>query len=231
MAEQESSDDESQPDEPAGENQGGWKWTGQAWIKAPEAAALAVIGPAPLRVRFSAYLLDYLIVQIPAQILAFTIGDAKQYYQALLKSNTGVVVVPQALVAADLAGTVIAALYFVYMWTGSGQTVGMRLVGLEVVDVTTRMPLSISNAIKRSLVFWVPDIFDILIFPISQPLKLFVFLSTRWNPERRGLHDRLSASMVIAGRERPYMTPLAAATLAIAGFFVLGSVLTTVIAS
>jgi uncharacterized RDD family membrane protein YckC len=94
---------------------------------------------------------------------------------------------PSALVAMGLVGAVMAAGYFLFFWSLSGQTLGKLLTGSRVVDRRGRA-LGLARAALR--------LFGTLVAVL--PLGAgFIGLWT--DPERRGWHDRLAGTKVIRG--------------------------------
>jgi uncharacterized RDD family membrane protein YckC len=92
-----------------------------------------------------------------------------------------------ALVAMALVGAVLAAGYFLFFWSLSGQTLGKLLMGSRVVDRKGRA-LGFGRAAMR--------LFATLLALV--PLGAG-FLPLWTDPERRGWHDRISGSKVIRG--------------------------------
>lgn len=92
-----------------------------------------------------------------------------------------------ALVAMGLVGAVLAAGYFLFFWSLSGQTLGKLLMGSRVVDGRGgalgfgRAALRLAGTLLAAL-------------PLGAG---FVGLMT--DPERRGWHDRIAGTKVIRG--------------------------------
>jgi uncharacterized RDD family membrane protein YckC len=92
-----------------------------------------------------------------------------------------------ALVAMGLVGAVLAAGYFLFFWSLSGQTLGKLLTGSRVVDRKGRA-LGFGRAAFR------------LLATLLALLPLGAGLLPLWtDPERRGWHDRIAGSKVIRG--------------------------------
>ena len=95
-------------------------------------------------------------------------------------------------VAAALAGawwTLAAGAYFVLCWSVTGQTPGLRLMGLRVVDAHGSPP-----GVGRSVVRFVG-----LLLAIA---PLFAgFLPVLVDRRRRGLHDFLAGTVVVYAEE------------------------------
>lgn len=92
-----------------------------------------------------------------------------------------------ALVAMGLVGAVLAAGYFLFFWSLSGQTLGKLLTGSRVVDRKGRA-LGFGRSTIR------------LFAAVLALLPLGAGLLPLWtDPERRGWHDRIAGSKVIRG--------------------------------
>ena len=92
-----------------------------------------------------------------------------------------------ALVAMGLVGAVMAAGYFLFFWSLSGQTLGKLLTGSRVVD-RRGGALGFGRAALR------------LVATLVAALPLGAGFIGLWtDPERRGWHDRLAGTKVIRG--------------------------------
>jgi uncharacterized RDD family membrane protein YckC len=92
-----------------------------------------------------------------------------------------------ALVAMGLVGAVMAAGYFLFFWSLSGQTLGKLLTGSRVVD-RRGGALGFGRAALR------------LVATLVAALPLGAGFIGLWtDPERRGWHDRIAGTKVIRG--------------------------------
>jgi uncharacterized RDD family membrane protein YckC len=92
-----------------------------------------------------------------------------------------------ALVAMGLVGAVMAAGYFLFFWSLSGQTLGKLLTGSRVVD-RRGAALGFGRAALR------------LVATLVAALPLGAGFIGLWtDPERRGWHDRIAGTKVIRG--------------------------------
>ena len=92
-----------------------------------------------------------------------------------------------ALVAMGLVGAVLAAGYFLFFWSLSGQTLGKLLTGGRVVDGSGGA-LGASRAALR------------LVGAVLSAVPLGAgFLGLWTDTERRGWHDRLAGTKVVRG--------------------------------
>jgi uncharacterized RDD family membrane protein YckC len=92
-----------------------------------------------------------------------------------------------ALVAMGLVGAVMAASYFLFFWSLSGQTLGKLLTGSRVVDRRGRA-LGFGRAAMRLAAMFVAAL------PLGAG-----FIGLWTDPERRGWHDRIAGTKVIRG--------------------------------
>jgi uncharacterized RDD family membrane protein YckC len=76
--------------------------------------------------------------------------------------------------------------YFVFFWSGNGQTPGNRLLGLTVRDATSLEPLPARRAALR-----------LVLLPLSALPLCAGFLMILVDGRRRALHDRLARTVVI----------------------------------
>jgi len=88
------------------------------------------------------------------------------------------------VIAALGAWGVAAAAYFVALWTLTGQTAGMRVMRLSVVDVTGRRP-RLGRSLVRLAGMWLAAI------PLLAGFALILF-----DGRRQGLHDKLAGTFV-----------------------------------
>ena len=87
-----------------------------------------------------------------------------------------------------LVGVVLAAGYFLFFWSLSGQTLGKLLTGGRVVDGSGGGALGVSRAALRLVGVIVS------IAPLG-----FGFLGLWTDSERRGWHDRFASTKVVRG--------------------------------
>lgn len=92
-----------------------------------------------------------------------------------------------ALVAMGLVGAVMAAGYFLFFWSLSGQTLGKLLTGSRVVD-RRGGALGLGRAAMRLFATFVAAL------PLGAG-----FIGLWTDPERRGWHDRIAGTKVIRG--------------------------------
>ena len=82
-------------------------------------------------------------------------------------------------------GIFLSLIYYVGMWTSSGQTVGKSTLGIKVVGKNGK-PLPVGRAFLR----WIGFIISGLVFSLG-------FLWIEFNKQRRGWHDIIAGSYVV----------------------------------
>ncbi len=105
----------------------------------------------------------------------------------------------------------VSGVYFVGCWCGARRTIGMRLLGLRVERDDDGGALSVSQAAVRwlvlegilsivSVVMGPVDALYWVSFAVTWLWIIGLLVSTGRDPQRRGIHDKLSGSIVIAER-------------------------------
>jgi uncharacterized RDD family membrane protein YckC len=147
---------------------------------------------ADIGTRVGARIIDALVVAIPvaALFLAFTDIDVEA---ETIEMPTWV----------TLAALAVSALYEILLIAFSGQTVGKRLLRIQVVDVATGRPPRLGSATIRYLVPTVPAAVPIAGAALIGPL---VYLSAAWSPTRQGWHDRAAGTVVVRTAARQAVT-------------------------
>ena len=185
---------------------------------APETTEVAAASDAPVGVipRLVAYLIDGLVTGlVPLVPLLFVVaGWVRTYDWSTFDSQDSAAFVAAFaplepyFLGAGLFGVALSFVYFVGLWTsGSGATLGMRVVRFRVVDAAGGGPLGLGQAVRRWVALGSP--LSLLgLIPVAavsqlgslQPLWAIVLLiSTAADPRRRGLHDQWAATRM----ERP----------------------------
>jgi len=90
-------------------------------------------------------------------------------------------------IALTVLGIVLVGGLYVRSLGRTGQTWGRRMVGVQVVDATTRKPLGIRRALGRSLFAWIVS---------GQALSLG-YLWMLWDKDKQTWHDKVVGSIVI----------------------------------
>ncbi len=144
---------------------------------------------ANLSTRFWARLVDGLLLAVPSVALVVAVGDVE----------AGGVDLPFWAVAST---ALLAALYEIGFIAMSGQTIGKRLLRIQVVDVASGHPPALGGASIRYLVPSVPS----LVPGVGPLIGLLVYLSAVWSPTRQGWHDRAAGTVVVRTAARQAVT-------------------------
>lgn len=168
------------------------------WAPAPDNGGLKFGGVLP---RLLAWWLDGFLLGIVLAVVAGVLG-------AVMGSVEGATLVSIVVYVG------LTYIYFVGMWTGSGQaTLGMRLFNLRVGNATDGRELTMSQATVRwfAMGMWISAV-AVLPPPVSTLVSmggtlwyLVLLISTVASPVRQGIHDRIAGSAMTApiGREGP----------------------------
>jgi uncharacterized RDD family membrane protein YckC len=100
---------------------------------------------------------------------------------------------PASIVGGTLGGvgTLLAWIYFVAFWNGTGRTPGMQVIGLRVRGADDRPP-SFLRAVVRAILTW-----------FSIAIVFLGFLPILFDRRRRGLPDLVAGTEVVYGRRPP----------------------------
>lgn len=140
-----------------------------------------VSGPPPgalagFWIRFGAAILDGILLGIIGGVLTFPFGDSSS--------------------SSSLLQGIIAVVYFTFLHsTKAGQTVGMRVCGLRIVDAATGGQVEPSKAIGRWLMSYVSAI----------PIGLG-YLWMLWDDKNQTWHDKVASTLVVYSRVVPAPT-------------------------
>ncbi len=138
--------------------------------------------------RFVARLLDALIIGIPALVLLL-VG------MALLIGGGGgnSVIAVLAGIAIEIGVLIFLLLYEWLSLAKTGQTIGKRIRGIQVVSVDTGLPPGTGKAFGRT---YLPAVLGII------PLLNWVgFLALLWHPNRQTWYDQAAGTIVIKIQE------------------------------
>jgi uncharacterized RDD family membrane protein YckC len=137
------------------------------------------IGPAPgvafagPGARLVAYIVDIIIVSLVVVLLSI-LGVALA------------VTIPPLAILPIVAVIVIPLIYFPYYWSNSGQTPGMKMMGIRVVRDRDGGPVTSGQAVLRLLGYWVSG----AVFYIGY---IWIFIDKR----KRGWHDLIAGTVVV----------------------------------
>jgi uncharacterized RDD family membrane protein YckC len=114
----------------------------------------------------------------------FTLGAAALGFTIQLVSGTKLSLSDHQ-VASLVAAAVWEFVYFAYQWTLSGKTIGMAVLGIQVVR-TDGTPIGARQAIVRTVTFPL----SIIVFGLG-------FLGILTNRDRHAWHDRFAGTAVV----------------------------------
>ncbi|MDA0181369.1 RDD family protein [Solirubrobacter phytolaccae] len=152
---------------------------------------------AGLATRTLAFAVDALVINL----VAWLVGAIVALGLSLLTVPDGV----RTIIAAVAAGVALlwTAAYFVFFWSGNGQTPGNRLLGITVREARSGEPLRVRRAALRMLAL-----------PLSALPLCAGFLTILVDGRRRALHDRIARTVVVYVPARapapPRRTPVVA---------------------
>ncbi len=144
---------------------------------------------APHGARLVAYLVDALIVTAVSIGLFVLVGLAFISGASLREDGESVNISAEAIVATVLLTLVVVLLvllYFPFFWARGGQTPGMAIFGLRVVDDRTGGRIGWGTAGLRVLGMYVSSAVFYLGF-------IWIFVDKR----RRGFHDLIAGTVVV----------------------------------
>jgi uncharacterized RDD family membrane protein YckC len=141
------------------------------------------------------YIISYITTQILGEELLGGIFGISAKVPTLLST-----IVAVALLAAVSAG------YFIYTWTRmGGQTVGMKVTKIRVVDGASGGPVSQQQAISRWLYlglplalyqFWGWSLIGWLIALVAFGFLVYEMITVAQSPTRQGFHDKAANTAV-----------------------------------
>lgn len=111
------------------------------------------------------------------------------------------VIVPILAILPILAIIIIPLIYFPYYWQKSGQTPGMKMMGVKVVRDRDGGPVSWGSAILRLIGYWISG----AVFYIGY---IWIFIDKR----KRGWHDLIAGTVVIKAKPDEYVADVTAPT-------------------
>ena len=106
----------------------------------------------------------------------------------------------------SIVGLAVSAAYFIYGWTRSRSTIGMRVLGMQVGNAFDGKTLTTEQAAKRWIALWGPSTlsgalnaapFGNLISLAVLVYLIYLLYSTAKSPTKQGFHDRYANSVVV----------------------------------
>ena len=118
-----------------------------------------------------------------AQVIVFTGGAVLALVASLVGGDMELETLGRVLAA--FAWAAVVGCYFVFFWSTAGQTPGMRLMGLRVLDPSGGHPGVVRSSVR-------------LVGLVLCIIPLFAgFLTVLVDDRRRGLHDFLARTVVV----------------------------------
>jgi uncharacterized RDD family membrane protein YckC len=163
-----------------------------AGYPAPVYAAQAGTRYGGFWIRLVARIIDGIIVGVPLGVIFFVlvaiaggIASTANTTDQNAQAAVGLGLVGVVLLVA-LLGTVGTVIYYVYFWGTSGQTLGMRILNLRIVDANTGGPIGIGRAVIRYLM------------TIVNSAACYIgWIWVAFDPRKQGWHDKVANSVVI----------------------------------
>ncbi len=139
--------------------------------------------------RFIAYLIDGVAIGFLAWLVALVMGGAVG-----ITAGTGSGFLNFISGTLALLTIVIMALfqflYFGYMWSRDGQSFGMKLMNMKVVEQGTEGPISfLRGGLRGTIGYWISSI----IFGLG-------FIWAAFDSNKEGWHDKIFNTWVVAAR-------------------------------
>jgi uncharacterized RDD family membrane protein YckC len=145
-------------------------------------------------IRVVARLLDGLILGIPLAIVFFIVAAIFGGIASTTSSsdqnaqNAAALGLGGAFIIFYLLVLVVVIGYYIYFWGTSGQTFGMRVLKLRVVDADTGGPIGIGRAVVRYLM------------SIVNGMACYIgWIWVAFDARKQGWHDKVANSVVIQG--------------------------------
>lgn len=165
--------------------------------------------------RLAAAVIDFLVLAVPQVILALVIAgpEFRRYFSFVaahtkdphLTTDPTFVRLAHQLAAVGFRFSIVSealtALYLVGMYLGTGATLGKLALGLRITRVDGN-PMTVRDAVLRSLVFWVP----LLIPLVGVWLWLLEYIGgtlvVLFRPDHRGPEDLVGQTIVVRKESR-----------------------------
>jgi len=161
----------------------------------PSAAPDPLADVASFRRRLGAWIIDYLILMLPATFIGFAMGAtaAIAHFSAQLKSGVSLGVAAteyaQTMQPAALLSLLVGFAYYVLFEQSSWQaTPGKRALGLRVTDLDGQR-ISLGRSVLRNVVR--------LSGALAALIPFFCYVAVALTTHHQGLHDLLAKTLVL----------------------------------
>jgi uncharacterized RDD family membrane protein YckC len=149
-------------------------------IAPPTHALVGRLQQAGFGLRYGAWMFDFLTILIVMMGATFAVTAAR--HQSVIGSNTDLLIVGGLML-------LLFVVDFVVLAGLSGQSLGMRILGIYIVRVDGR-PFKIKDALLRHVVG----------YPASMAVFFLGFLWMLWDPRQQGWHDKIARTMVVMSK-------------------------------
>ncbi|HKP13002.1 MAG TPA: RDD family protein [Blastocatellia bacterium] len=149
-------------------------------IAPPTYAFIGSLESAGFGLRYGAWMFDFLITLIAIMVFTFVVTAVSR--QSVVGSNRDL------LLVAGLT-LLLFLLNFVVLAGKTGQTAGMRILGIYIVRESGK-PFTIKQAAVRHL----------LGYPLSTAVFFLGFLWMLWDARQQGWHDKLAHTIVVMSK-------------------------------
>ena len=146
----------------------------------PTYAFIGSLESAGFGLRYGAWMFDFLITLIAIMVFTFIVTAVSR--QSVVGSNRDLFLVAGLTLLLFL-------LNFVVLAGTTGQTAGMRILGIYIVRESGK-PFTIKQAAVRHL----------LGYPLSTAVFFLGFLWMLWDPRQQGWHDKLARTIVVMSK-------------------------------
>ena len=158
------------------------QYGGYAPAPAPGLGSGMSMQPAGFWIRVAAYIIDSVILSVVSFVIGFVLGLGAGISGGGNASSTATSTI--SAVAQGIAGLITIG-YFIYLWS-TGQTLGMRILNLRVIDANTGGQLSLGKAALRYLGLLISF--------------LVCFVGVIWvafDGRKQGWHDKIAGTLVV----------------------------------
>jgi uncharacterized RDD family membrane protein YckC len=149
-------------------------------IAPPTYAFIGSLESAGFGLRYGAWMFDFLITLIAIMVFTFIVTAVSR--QSVVGSNRDLVLVAALTL-------LLFVLNFVVLAGTTGQTAGMRILGIYIVRESGK-PFTIRQAAVRHL----------LGYPLSTAVFFLGFLWMLWDARQQGWHDKLAHTIVVMSK-------------------------------
>ncbi len=138
--------------------------------------------------RFIAWLVDIIIISIIGSVLSVLLGglfgitsESNSFLLSAAAGTLGVVI--------WFAILILQFLYFGYYWNKDGQSIGMKLTGIKVVQRDGNIMSYVKAALRGTVGYWISG----LIFGLG-------FIWAAFDSDKEAWHDKIFETMVVEAK-------------------------------